>query len=492
MYFLDLPDEILDHIIHHLECDSEVNLLAQTNHRLHRIASGLLCERQPAINEKELREAVCEGHVSTVRWLLNNGTLSAGQHTSSNELDPGNESSIDIENLIIAAVENNHPDILLFLLRNSDRERLRCHSSRIARYLQIHMHLDFTTECREKLPLKRNLAIEEAGTHESLPREHNAMALLLELRPELNVNLTYANRSTMMMEAMWRLESPLRLVAMLYQHGADPSIANFNGDTVMTLAAKYGHLDVVRFLLENGVRPDPVRYNGSSLGPLLFAAEWGHSEIVALLLEHIDIKSKISSAMEQQWLLIAGAAIGKYNLVEAVLACGCCPNTRINKYESERHRCRGPLSWTAKRGDKAMMQLLLEHGADPTGAAEVPVNWPILQAVVRGYADIVDLLLDHGVNPNDEKFISTKKPLLAWAEPHPEVFQLLLRRGANPHFQYKCQHSERMITPLISVLRARNYTLIQIMKDEGVKLRKGVVQSVKTRYTGSRDSIGIL
>ena len=59
--------------------------------------------------------------------------------------------------------------------------------------------------------------------------------------------------------------------------------ANFWRQTPLHLAAKRGHLDVCRIILENVKDKNPVGLDGWT--PLDFAAENGHLEICELILE---------------------------------------------------------------------------------------------------------------------------------------------------------------------------------------------------------------
>src|SRR5262249_16378849 len=63
-----------------------------------------------------------------------------------------------------------------------------------------------------------------------------------------------------------------------------PSAAGHGGWTGLHSAARRGHLDAVRFLLEHGANPN-AREEGDNTYPLHWAAAQGHVEVVRALLD---------------------------------------------------------------------------------------------------------------------------------------------------------------------------------------------------------------
>ena len=69
-------------------------------------------------------------------------------------------------------------------------------------------------------------------------------------------------------------------------------------------AAYYGHLEIVKLLLENGANVNQMSYHGSygsdSLG---YAAYYGHLEIVKILLKHgahVPLRDRFIRHLEEQ------------------------------------------------------------------------------------------------------------------------------------------------------------------------------------------------
>lgn len=65
--------------------------------------------------------------------------------------------------------------------------------------------------------------------------------------------------------------------------GIPPNLTNHKGDTLLMLAAYYGHPETVKALLEKGADPDAINDRGQS--PIAGAVFKGHDEVVRVLKE---------------------------------------------------------------------------------------------------------------------------------------------------------------------------------------------------------------
>eukprot|EP00163_Fabomonas_tropica_P005743 TRINITY_DN1537_c0_g1_i8.p1 TRINITY_DN1537_c0_g1~~TRINITY_DN1537_c0_g1_i8.p1 ORF type:complete len:352 (+),score=59.95 TRINITY_DN1537_c0_g1_i8:94-1149(+) len=69
------------------------------------------------------------------------------------------------------------------------------------------------------------------------------------------------------------------------QARADPNVQDKYGKTALHVACKYGHLDVVRFLIGRGADVNYVSTSPANVwSPLIYAANQGHKEVVKYLL----------------------------------------------------------------------------------------------------------------------------------------------------------------------------------------------------------------
>jgi len=76
----------------------------------------------------------------------------------------------------------------------------------------------------------------------------------------------------------------LQTLMALIEHGANPNIQNYTGETALHLACLNGNLPMVSFLTENGALVNCKTMDGCT--PLHFAVTEGHQEVISYLLAH--------------------------------------------------------------------------------------------------------------------------------------------------------------------------------------------------------------
>ena len=138
---------------------------------------------------------------------------------------------------------------------------------------------------------------------------------------------------------------------------SDPASAKAispDGFPVVALAAVFGHLDVVRYLAENGADFNAAATNGSGYNALTGAGASGHTEIVRWLLEH-----------------------------------GANPNYRYGAGYS-------PLLTAAANGHLEIVKLLVNHGADVRAATNDGKS-AVALATERNHPAVADFLASPGV-----------------------------------------------------------------------------------------------
>jgi ankyrin repeat protein len=112
--------------------------------------------------------------------------------------------------------------------------------------------------------------------------------------------------------------------------------------------------------------------------------------------------------------LVGAVTSGDVMRVESLLSSGVNPNVRAKRQGDEL----GPPSLPALdvaigRGNQQMVQVLLEHGANPNAVSSTdilldPTFTPLARAVDKGLADIAQMLIDKGADVNRG---GTKSPL---------------------------------------------------------------------------------
>jgi len=254
------------------------------------------------------------------------------------------------------------------------------------------------------------------------------------------------------------------------------------GVTPLILAARYGHEEVVRLLLqEKRIQPD-LQDTSCGWTALSWAAGNGHEGVVRLFLGPRFVNP---GSIGRRW--------GKAPQVAGLLF-----GRRYVNPDSSSQFCRTPLSWAAGNGHEVTVKLLLEReDVNPntldTEYGRTPLLWavrnshegtvklllgrkdvnpdtpdtkygltPLSQASWNGHEGIVKLLLGRrDVNPNTPDTTYGKTPL-SWAAQngHEGVVQLLLwRKDVNPNSSSKSGH-----TPLMLAAKYRHDRVVELLQ----------------------------
>ena len=222
------------------------------------------------------------------------------------------------------------------------------------------------------------------------------------------------------------------VVRFLLDDGVDHNIGT-DGETAICWAAQGGHLEVVKLLLENGADPEPKSSTGAVLYPLTWAIEHEHYTVAQLLLTSINLETKIQSGShdEHAALLSVAAACRWGDLLQRLLEHGCPADARSSDDRIFlKNRNLSALSIAAERGHHHIVEQLLRYNADANPPSATTLA-PIVLAVSKGNVRISQSLLDHGADPNTRDAYGS--PILFKAMPFESIFELLLDRGADPN-----------------------------------------------------------
>lgn len=242
-------------------------------------------------------------------------------------------------------------------------------------------------------------------------REHHAVArLLLEV---LSRQFPVMQGLAGFLDAARRGDL-LNIQTELARNSALATACNDTGDTALHQAAAGGHLPAMSALLDAGANADAVRADG--LRPAHCA-----------LRNHDEERGRALA----RWLFDRGATyniylaslLGDTRFVREALA----GDPALSNFEDSSHH--RPISAAAQRNDLEMVELLLNHGADPSLPEHgAPLGQALWTAVYRQQPAMARLLLEHGANPNTAP--ESSGPALLHARHDPDLTRLLIEYGA--------------------------------------------------------------
>jgi ankyrin repeat protein len=198
--------------------------------------------------------------------------------------------------------------------------------------------------------------------------------------------------------------------------------------TALTLAARDGQTEAVKFLLERGAAKDERKLDDAIMVAQMSRS--GKREIVDLLqqarLGSVGPSTKGKSAEAQ---LITAAEKGDAAGVQAALKAGA-------KVNAQDDRGMQALSWAALRGHDAVVKILLDHGAEVNALNSS--GWPpIGQACGQGKLDVVKTLISRGADVN-LAFDGGRTALMCAAyQGHAAIVTELLKAGADKFVDYE-------------------------------------------------------
>ena len=207
--------------------------------------------------------------------------------------------------------------------------------------------------------------------------------------------------------------------------------------------AREGDKDKVQQLLSTGMIDVNIKVNNASMTPLIIATHHGHRDIIQLL---VDNGADLNKADRGGYTPLKRAAYyGQIITAKFLIDLGAEPG----------------LTKAANKGQYAIIQVLLQAGADPN-MTDLNGECPLLVAALNGYRDIVQLLIQQGANPNmGSKYGSTP---LHWAASlgHKDVVKQLIDGGAEPN-------STNVLgrTPLHCAVNDHKIEVVKLLMDMG-------------------------
>lgn len=283
--------------------------------------------------------------------------------------------------------------------------------------------------------------------------------------PGLNASDFYKepNMPPLCAAAILDLES---IVVLLLERGADLTESVSRGETALTIAVHFAHLDVIKVLIDRGASVNGVENEGwtplmrAMTFTIIYTNDKAATATARLLLDRgADINLQGGFDDESKSALMEAADCGYVHLVEMLLTYGANVNLRDFHGSTALHM--------ACPGRPRIFQLLIDHGADPeardyNGTSPLlaqcgrdPLNVPptedtvrlllesgadihsrdndgetaLFKAVERGYRRIIQVLMGYGIDINAQDEYG-RSVLFIGIE-----VSLLLELGADVHIQ---------------------------------------------------------
>ncbi|KAF3385972.1 Ankyrin repeat and KH domain-containing protein 1 [Talaromyces pinophilus] len=180
-------------------------------------------------------------------------------------------------------------------------------------------------------------------------------------------------------------------IKTLLEHGADPNVCRGNKGTPLLLSSSIGDIVVVKILLAHGADPNfhLPRRSGMQFDRSCLSSACSSKDlrIVKLLVEH-------GASVHSSCSLASACWSPQLDIVEYLLENGASPNGSEDEGDVG-----SPLQIACSNGSDAIVELLLQHGADVhlgRGHAGSPLN----EAAIAGSVPITKRLIEKGANVN--------------------------------------------------------------------------------------------
>ncbi|KAL8707255.1 MAG: hypothetical protein Q9225_007796, partial [Loekoesia sp. 1 TL-2023] len=179
------------------------------------------------------------------------------------------------------------------------------------------------------------------------------------------------------------------VVQMLHsEHGISANVMNYDGRNGLHMAALGGHARVVSLLLKLGTK----YFSGLWGDPVYLAAKNGHEDAARVLLDAgVDVEADGGSDSD---IVCACARSGEAPMLRFLLSRGLV----LDQTEGRGDRA---LELAAEKGQTEMVKLLVGLGVDVNGRKGK--DGPMLRALVYGQNEVVDVLRGLGATAIDIK-----------------------------------------------------------------------------------------
>ena len=274
---------------------------------------------------------------------------------------------------------------------------------------------------------------------------------LLSVNPEYQ-NIDDSMRKPVHYAACCESVEPLKVLVSLHVDTRDYDNMR---TTPLMYASRAGRIENVKYLLEEN-RSIIGAKDRHGYSAIHYAAEYGHIEIVKLLLDH-GIKISLGGPERKTALHIA-AANGNKDMVVFLLERGA-------KVTVKDKLKRTPLLLASKNGNLEIASYLLQQGS-PFDDADSSGNSPLHYACAYGYPEVIDALIQAGANPNSVNSWNLSPTAVALLKSY---FSCLRKMLDNPATNVNCidNQGRTLVSRAIGTINADNFNHVAfLLKDK--------------------------
>ena len=314
--------------------------------------------------------------------------------------------------------------------------------------------------------------------------EHNADISLRNLKGESALDLARKRKHLYIVELLeWQnnqdkkpldnlligaVYNDLKLVQASLKNGSNVntrySRETWKGDTPLLIAVDRGHIEIVKFLIDQNADINAIFEDGATA--LILGSEKGHKEIVANLLK----KGANVSAQNKSGItaLLSASMKGHFDIVKDLVKHGADVNIT---WPEGKHKDYTPLMFAASSGDNHAVKILLEAGADPD--AEISHGYQLgtnalTLAKDNKHEEIVQVLKQKGVEEtSDETLKATASLMQAIQDDDIDAVKQALENGAHVNARIDEDHPP---ASLRTAIQKGNKDIVQLLLQYGAKL----------------------
>ena len=281
-------------------------------------------------------------------------------------------------------------------------------------------------------------------------------------------------------------------VKLLLEHGANPNHQNQSGISALMLASEQGFFECVRNLCEGGADVElapsgktALSMNLSGQTPLFCAAKEGHVEIVKYLLDrNANPNATNHYGVSVLWI---PCQRGLTKIVELLLEKGANPEIAPSGPEAEERSISGwtPLYAAIKSRQYPVVKLLLRNGANPNAVTSLG-STPFLLASEIGDLEVIKCFVENGANLDyspsgkeaDDLNITGQTALfMATLKEQNDVVQYLIEKGSKVNVKNRYG-----VSPLLLCAEGGNETLVKLLVSVGADVNMSPSGELATEH----------